>query len=264
MKKRLLFKSIHAVFAVAAFLFCVFAAPAKSEAQSSAGVKNIVLVHGAFADGSGWEAVYHMLAGHGYNVTVVQYPLTSLEDDVAAVSRALDRMNGPAILVGHSYGGALISQAGASDKVAGLVYVSAFVPDAGETVLQWAISAPPAAENGILPPDEKGFVYYDKAKFHAGFCADLSKEKAEFMYASQGAWAAKCAGTPLSQAAWKNKPCYAILSTEDKSIDPGVQRKMYERANAKITAIKGSHCTFISHPKEVASIIEQAAKNAGK
>lgn len=228
------------------------------------GVKNIVLVHGAFADGSGWEGVYNILSKKGYNVTVVQNPLTSLEDDVTAVNRALDKQEGPVILVGHSWGGTVITEAGNSPKVVGLVYVAAFQPDAGETTLKWAMEAPPAPENGILSPDAAGFVYYDKAKFHAGFCADVSKEKADFMFASQGPLGAKGFGTPVSQAAWKTKPSWGIVATADKSISPDTERKMYKRSGTKVTELNGSHVIFISKPKEVAAIIETAAKEADK
>jgi pimeloyl-ACP methyl ester carboxylesterase len=227
-------------------------------------VKNVVLVHGAFADGSGWEGVYNILSKKGYNVTVVQNPLTSLEDDVAAVNRALDKQDGPVVLVGHSWGGAVITEAGNSPKVVSLVYVAAFQPDAGETALKWAMDAAPAPENGILNPDATGFVYYDKAKFHAGFCADLSKEKSDFMFASQGPLGAKGFGTPISQAAWKTKPSWGIVATGDKSINPETERKMYLRSNTKITELNGSHVIFISKPKEVAAVIEAAAKGADK
>jgi len=225
-------------------------------------VKNILLIHGAFADGSGWEGVYKILSAKGYNVTIIQNPLSSLEDDVAAVNRVLDKTEGPAILVGHSWGGAVISQAGVSPKVAGLVYVAAFQPDAGETVLGLATSVPPAPESGILPPDPAGFIYYDAAKYHGGFAADLPKDKAAFMYASQGAWSAKGPTTPLTEAAWKTKPSWAILATEDKSIVPNLQRTMYQRSGAKVTEIKGSHVVFISHPKPVADVIEAAANGS--
>jgi pimeloyl-ACP methyl ester carboxylesterase len=158
----------------------------------------------------------------------------------------------------------VITEAGNSPKVVSLVYVAAFQPDAGETTLKWAMDAPPAPENGILSPDAAGFVYFDKAKFHAGFCADLSKEKADFMYASQGPLGAKGFGTPVSQAAWKTKPSWAIVATADKSINPDTERKMYKRAGAKVTELNGSHVIFISKPKEVAAIIEAAAKGADK
>ncbi|MBO2009970.1 alpha/beta hydrolase [Hymenobacter negativus] len=234
------------------------------DASAQAPAKNIVLVHGAFADGSGWEGVANILKSRGYTVTIVQNPLTSLDDDVAAVNRALVRQNGPTVLVGHSWAGSVITQAGASAKVASLVYVNAYQPDAGETTLQWAMSAPPAPENGILPPDESGFIYYDQAKFHAGFCADVSKEKAAFMYASQGPVAAKCFGTPLTQAAWKTKPAWAVLARDDKSINPDIQRKMYQRSHTTVTELRGSHVVFIAQPKAVADVIEAAAKGASQ
>jgi pimeloyl-ACP methyl ester carboxylesterase len=225
-------------------------------------VKNIVLVHGAFADGSGWKALYTVLTQKGYNVTIVQNPLTSLEDDVAATKVVLDKQDGPAILVGHSWGGAVITEAGNHAKVAALVYVAAFQPGDGESALQWLQTAPPAPENGVLPPDDKGIVYYDKAKYHAGFCADISKEEANFMYASQGAFYAKGFITPITHAAWKDKPAYGLVATEDKSIAPEIQRNMYKRSNTKVTEIKGSHVIFMSQPKAVATVIMEAASNA--
>lgn len=227
-------------------------------------VKNVVLVHGAFADGSGYKGVYAELTKKGYNVTVVQNPLSSLEDDVAAVNVALDKQDGPAILVGHSWGGAVITQAGNHPKVAALVYIAAFQPGDGETVVQWLQTMPPAPESGVLPPDEKGIVYYAKEKYHAGFCADLSKEEADFMYASQGAFYAKGFITPITNAAWKNKPSFGIVATEDKSIVPDIQRNMYKRSNTKITEIKGSHVVFISQPVKVANVIMEAAKSVSK
>lgn len=222
--------------------------------------KNIVIVHGAFADASGWEAVFNILKNDGYNVTLVQNPLTSLEDDVAATERALEKQDGPVVLVGHSWGGSVITQAGVSDKVAVLVYVAAFVPEIGESTLELATAEAPAPENGILPPDDKGFIYYDKEKFHAGFAADVNSEKADFMYASQGPIAAKAFTTPLTRAAWKTKPSYAIVATEDKSINPSLERMMYKRAGAVVTELSGSHVLFISKAKEVAAVIDAAAK----
>ncbi len=225
---------------------------------------NIVLVHGAFADGSGWRALYNVLDKKGYNVTIVQNPLTSLEDDVAATKIVLDNQDGPTILVGHSWGGAVITEAGNHPKVAGLVYVAAFQPDNGESALQWLQTAPPAPENGVLPPDDKGIVYYDKAKYHAGFCADISKEEADFMYASQGAFYAKGFTTPITNAAWKNKPAFGIVATEDKSIAPEIERNMYKRSNTKVTEIKGSHVVYMSQPEAVSKVIIEAAENALK
>lgn len=246
------------------FLATLFSA-AGATAQTNQPIKNIVLVHGAFADGSGWRSLYEELTRKGYKVTIVQNPLTSLEDDVAATNVVLDKQDGPTILVGHSWGGAVITQAGNHPKVAGLVYVAAFQPDKGESALQWLQTVPPAPENGVLNPDDKGIVYYDKAKFHAGFCADISKEEADFMYASQGAFYAKGFITPITKAAWKDKPAYAVIATDDKSINPDIQRAMYKRSNTKATEIKGSHVVFMSQPKAVAAVIINASKEiAGK
>lgn len=243
-----------------ATILCMIAGTfAETKAQE---VKNVVLVHGAFADGSGFKALYTVLTQKGYNVTVVQNPLTSLEDDVAATKVALDRQNGPAILAGHSWGGAVITEAGNHPKVAALVYIAAFQPDNGESALQWLQTAPPAPENGVLPPDEKGIVYYDKAKYHAGFCADISKKEAEFMFASQGAFYAKGFTTNIINAAWRIKPSYGLVATEDKSIAPEIQRKMYTRSKTKITEIKGSHVIYMSQPDAVAKVIIKAGQNA--
>lgn len=224
-------------------------------------VKNVVLVHGAFADGSGYRGIYEVLTKQGFNVTVVQNPLTSLQDDVVATNLALDAQDGPVILAGHSWGGAVITQAGNHPKVAGLVYIAAFQPDNGESALQWFQSAQPAPENGVLPPDEKGIVYYDREKFHAGFCGDLSKEDAAFMYASHGAFYAECFVTPIAEAAWRTKPTFGIVATDDKSILPEIQRNMYSRSNTKVTEIKGSHAVYISQPEQVAAVIAEAAKS---
>ena len=223
-------------------------------------VKNVVLVHGAFADGSGWKAIYDILTKKGYNVTIVQNPLSSLEDDVAATNLKLDEQDGPVVLVGHSWGGAVITQAGVHSKVASLVYVAAFQPDKGESAFTWFSSMPPLPENGVLPPDERGYVYYSKEKYHAGFAADLPKQLTEFMYASQGAFAAKCFITPLTEIAWREKPAFGIVATEDKSIRPEIERKMYERSNTKFTEIRGSHAVYISQPDVVAKVIVEAAE----
>jgi pimeloyl-ACP methyl ester carboxylesterase len=223
--------------------------------------KNVVLVHGAFADGSGYKALYETLTKQGYQITVVQNPLTSLEDDVAATKLALDKQDGPTILAGHSWGGAVITEAGNHPNVVAMVYIAAFQPDNGESAVQWFQTMPPAPENGVLPPDEKGIVYYDKDKFHAGFCADLSKQEAAFMYASQGAFYAKGFTTPISNAAWRSKPVFGIVATDDKSIVPDIQRNMYKRSNTKVTEIKGSHAVYISQPEKVGAVIIEAAKS---
>ncbi|MCM0666934.1 alpha/beta hydrolase [Flavobacterium tyrosinilyticum] len=251
-----IFKSFLA-FAILIFSFAF----TNVNAQTNPKIKNVVLVHGAFADGSGWQGLYKVLAKKGYNVTIVQNPLSSLEDDVQATNLALDKQDGPTILVGHSWGGTVITEAGNHPKVAALVYVAALQPDNGENSVQWLQTAPPAPENGVLPPDEKGIAYYDKAKFHAGFAGDLSKEQADFMYASQGAFHAKGFLTPITKAAWRTKPSYGIVATEDKSIVPSIQHAMYKRSNTKITEIKGSHVVFISQPEKVANVIIEASKN---
>jgi pimeloyl-ACP methyl ester carboxylesterase len=229
-------------------------------AQAS-GVKNILLIHGTFADGSGWQSVFKILAAKGYNVTVVQNPCSSLEGDVTAVKRAMDRETGPCILVGHSYGGSVITEAGSDDRVVGLVYVDAFVPDSGETAATQDPSLPDLTNGGVLPPDASGLVYFDKAKFHAGFCADLPASQAEFMAASQIPGAVNAFSAVITHAPWKTKPCWGILGTEDKAINPILLRQLYQRSNAKVTAIKGaSHVSFISHPREVAEVIDAAAR----
>jgi pimeloyl-ACP methyl ester carboxylesterase len=220
-------------------------------------------VHGAFADGSGWEGVYKVLVKRGYKVSVVGNPNTGMPDDVAATKRVLDMQDGPAILVGHSYGGAIITEAGNSDKVAGLVYVAAFAPDENESLLKLSQAGPPNPESGILPPQD-GFLWYGKEKFHSGFCADLSKEQADFMYASQVPLAASVFVYATGKPAWKIKPSWYIVGTEDKTIPPDAERFMGKRIGAKVTEIKGSHVVFISHPEEVANVIEAAAKGSIK
>ena len=262
MKSKHPFKRSRLMIAASIFFSAMFFN--ESFAQTAKPIKNIVIVHGAFADASGWEAVYKILTDDGYYVTLVQNPLTSLEEDVAATERILDRQDAPVVLVGHSWAGSVITQAGVSSKVASLVYVAAFVPDIGESTLQLATSEKPAPENGILPPDSNGFIYYDQQKFHEGFAGDISQEKSDFMYASQGPISAKAFTTPLTQAAWKTKPSYAIVATDDKSINPTLERTMYKRAGAIVTEIQGSHVLFISKAKEVAKVIETAAQAGAK
>jgi pimeloyl-ACP methyl ester carboxylesterase len=219
--------------------------------------KNVVLVHGAFADGSGWEGVYKLLVASGFKVGVVANPNTSLENDVAATKLVIDRMEGPVMLVGHSYGGAIITEAGNHPKVAGLVYIAAFVPDEGESMLALLQAGPPNPSSGILPPVD-GYVWYDKEKFHAGFCADISKEKAAFMADSQVPVSASVFASTIKQAAWKTKKSWYIVATEDHTIPPDAERFMAKRAGAVMTEIKGSHVVFISQPKAVAEVIMKA------
>lgn len=232
-------------------------------AQKTA-VKNIVLVHGAFADGSGWEGVYKILTKKGYKVSVVSNPLTSFADDVAATKQVIDRQDGPVILVGHSYGGAVITEAGNDPRVIGLVYVAAFVPDANQTLLQLLQSGLPAMTSGTLPPDSNGYIWYDPAKFHASFCADLSDEQASFMANSQIPLSASVLGSSIREPAWKNKLSWYVVATEDHELSPDAERSMAKRAGATVTEIKGSHVVFISQPKAVAAVIDAAAQDAGK
>ena len=222
-------------------------------------INNIVLVHGAFADGSGWEGVYKILTKKGYNVSVVANPNTSLAEDVEATKRTLARQQGPVVLVGHSYGGAVITEAGNTDNVVGLVYVAAFAPDAGETLIALLPTLPPAPNSGVGAP-ENGYFWYDKAKFHKGFCAELSAEKAAFMYDSQVPNGIATFATPISKAAWRSKPSWFVVATQDETIPPDAERNFAKRAGSKVTEIKGCHVVFMSHPEEVAAVIEAAAR----
>ncbi|UYQ91763.1 alpha/beta hydrolase [Chitinophaga horti] len=226
---------------------------------TQAQVKNIVLVHGSFANGSGWEGVYKALVKKGYNVSVATNPNLGFAEDVAACKRTLDRIDGPVLLVAHSYGGAVATEAGNDPKVKGLVYVDAFVPAEGETLAQLLQSGPPNPDFAVLPPDANGYAWFDKARFHASFCADLPKDLAAFMADSQLPINASVFGASVKQAAWKSKKSWYVLGTEDKTIVPDAQRYMAKRAGATITEVKGSHCAFISKPGEVAKVIETAA-----
>jgi pimeloyl-ACP methyl ester carboxylesterase len=241
--------------AAAVAILSAAAAPARAEPA-----KNIVLVHGAFADGSGWKPVADILRKDGYTVSIVQIPGTSLADDVAAANRILDLQSGPAVLVGHSYGGAVITEAGANAHVASLVYVAAFAPDEGEKVGALLGSIPPAANS--IAPTADGYLLVDQAKFPADFAADLPAAEAQFMAISQMPINGSILGTPITAPAWKTKPSYGIVATEDRMINPDLERSMYKRAGAKVTEIKGSHAIFFSQPRAVANVIEQAARSA--
>jgi pimeloyl-ACP methyl ester carboxylesterase len=230
---------------------------------ASAQVKNIVLVHGAWADVSGWQKVYKILTAKGYHVDVVSSSNLTFTGDVAAVKAVLARQTGPVILVGHSYGGAVITEAGDTSNVAGLVYVAAFAPDAGESLLGLLKAGPPNPESGIVLPPVNGLIWYDMAKFHKDFCPDLPADEADFMAHSQTPSGLATFTTPLTKAAWKTKPSWYIVSTEDRMIPPDAERFMAKRANAKVTEIKASHVAFISHPEEIAAVIEAAANGVG-
>lgn len=226
-------------------------------------VRNVVLVHGAFADGSGWQGVYERLVNKGFKVSVVQEPETSLEDDVEATRRVIDMQDGPVVLVGHSYGGEIISEAGTDPKVKALVYVAAYVPEVGESAVSLQNRIPAAST--AIGDAGGGCLIIDPARFHADFCADLPEEQANFMAQSQVLTSKSALNAPATAAAWHDKPCFGIISGHDRTINPDLERWMYKRAGAKTTEIAGSsHVAMISHPDKVASVIEQAAKVAGK
>jgi len=227
-------------------------------------VKTIVLVHGGFVDGAGWREVYKILKKDGYDVSIVQNPTISLADDVAVTRRVLATHSGPVILVGHSYGGAVITEAGNDPKVAGLVYVAAFALDDGESVSS-LIKDPPrgAPVPPILPPQE-GFLFLDKAKFAASFAADVDAERAAFMADSQVPWGVEALTGSVNKAAWKTKPSWYLIATEDKMIPPPAQQFMSKRAGSTVVEVAGSHAIYESQPGAVAKLIETAAKGANK
>ena len=225
-------------------------------------MNNIVLVHGGFVDGAGWEGVYKILKGHGYKVSIVQNPTISLEDDVAVTERILATQDGPTVLVGHSYGGVVITEAGNHPKVSALVYIAAFAPDKGESVGSLIKDPPPGAPVPPILPPQDGFLFLDKAKFPASFGADVDPEKAAFMADSQVPWGLGAISGAVSEPAWRTKPSWYLLTTEDKMIPPDAQRQMAKRAGAVIVEVKGSHSTYVSQPQAVATVIEKAAKGA--
>ena len=223
-------------------------------------MNNIVLVHGGFVDGAGWEGVYKILKKDGYKVSIVQNPTISLEDDVAVTRRVLAALDGPAILVGHSYGGAVITEAGNHPNVAALVYITAFAPDKGESVAALIKDPPPGAPVPPIQPPQDGFLFLDKAKFPASFAGDVDAEKAAFMADSQVPWGVAALTGAISQPAWKTKPSWYLVVTEDKMIPPVAQRSMSKRAGSTVVEVKGSHAIYVSQPAAVAELIEQAAK----
>jgi len=222
----------------------------------------VVLVHGAFVDGSGWQGVYQILRRDGYPVSIVQNTTVSLADDVAATRRVIDSQSAPVILVGHSYGGVVISEAGNDPKVAGLVYVAAFAPDKGESVQSLGANPPPGASVPPALPPQDGFLLLDKAKFPAAFAADLSSEQSAFMADSQVPWGLQAVAGTVSAPAWRTKPSWYLVTTNDKMIPPPAQQMMAKRAGATIVESASSHAVFISKPDFVASLIEQAATAA--
>jgi pimeloyl-ACP methyl ester carboxylesterase len=232
-----------------------------SPTNTANGVKNVVLVHGGFVDGSGWEGVHKILKQDGFNVTIVQNPTISLAGDVAVTKRALAAQGGPSILVGHSYGGVVITESGIGPNVAGLVYIAAFAPDKGESVSSLIKDPPPGAPVPPILPPQDGFLFLDKAKFPASFAADVAPETAAFMADAQVPWGLEALNGAITEPAWKSKPSWYLVTTNDKMIPPDAQRAMAKRTGATVVEVKGSHAVYVSQPREVAQLIQQAAKS---
>ncbi len=219
----------------------------------------IVLVHGGFVDGSGWENVYQILKKDGYDIAIVQNPTISLADDVAATKHVIHAQNGPVILVGHSYGGAVITEAGNDSQVTGLVYIAAFAPDKGESVSTLIKDPPPGAPVPPILPPQNGYLFLDKSKFPASFAGDVEEEKAAFMADSQVPWGVEALSGAISEPAWKSKPSWYLVATDDRMIPPPAQRLMSQRAGSKVVEVAGSHAVYISQPNAVAALIKEAA-----
>jgi pimeloyl-ACP methyl ester carboxylesterase len=225
-------------------------------------MKNIVLVHGGFVDGAGWEGVYKILKKQGYNVSVVQNPTISLPDDVKATQRILAAQDGPTILVGHSYGGAVITEAGTHPNVAALVYVTAFAPDKGESVGSLIKGFPADGPAPPIMPPQDGFLLLDKQAFPASFAAAVDPEKAAFMADSQVPWGLEAVSGTITEPAWRTKPSWYLVVSDDKMIPPDAQRAMSKRAGSKVVEVRGSHAIYVSQPQAVAALIEEAAATA--
>jgi len=228
-----------------------------AETQTSAAT--VVLVHGGFVDGAGWESVYKILKKDGYSVSIVQNPTTSLADDVAATKLVIAEAKGPVVLAGHSYGGVVITEAGNDPKVERLVYIAAFAPDKGESVASLIKDPPPDAPVPPILPPRDGYLFLDKAKFAGSFAADVDREKAAFMADSQVPWGVNALTGAISEPAWKSKPSWYMVTTEDKMIPPSAQRFMSERAGSTVVDVKGSHAIYVSQPAAVADLIKTAA-----
>jgi pimeloyl-ACP methyl ester carboxylesterase len=223
--------------------------------------QNVVLVHGGFVDGSGWRGVYDLLTADGFNVSVVQNQTLSLESDVETTTNMLDLQNGPAILVGHSYGGAVITEAGTHNSVAGLVYIAAFAPDQGESVSSLLADLPPDGPMPPILPPQDGFLFLDREKFADSFAADVPARVAAFMADSQVPWGVEALNGAVTEPAWRSKPSWYLITTDDRMIPPPLQRTMAERAGTTTTEVSGSHAIYVSQPGAVASLIMQAARS---
>jgi pimeloyl-ACP methyl ester carboxylesterase len=229
-------------------------------ATPGSAARSVVLVHGGFVDGSGWEGVYRSLRTDGYAVSIVQNPTLSLADDVRVTKGVIAAQSGPVILVGHSYGGAVITEAGNDPKVVGLVYIAAFAPDKGESVSSLIKDPPPGAPVPPILPPQDGYLFLDKAKFPASFAADVDAKKAEFMADSQVPWGVEALSGMISQPAWRTKPSWYLIATDDQMIPPPAQRFMSKRAGATVVEVAGSHAIYVSQPDAVAALIAKAAK----
>jgi pimeloyl-ACP methyl ester carboxylesterase len=221
---------------------------------------NVVLVHGGFVDGSGWEGVYRILRKDGYQVSVVQNPTMSLADDVSVTKRIIAAQGGPVILVAHSYGGVVITEAGNDPKVSGLVYIAAFAPDKGESVATLIKDPPPGAPVPPILPPQDGYLFLDRAKFAASFAADVDADRAAFMADSQVPWGVDALGGAINEPAWRTKPSWYLVATDDRMIPPPAQRFMSKRAGSTVVEVAGSHSIYVSQPKAVADLIVMAAK----
>lgn len=239
---------------IAAMAACMAAALSPAYAAS---VKNVVIVHGSLADGSGWRKVHDLLKAKGYKVTVVQPPMTSLKDDVNATKRILDLQDGPSVLVGHSYGGMVITEAGTADNVAGLVYIAAFQPDGGETLIELAGRIPPVTKGILATKDD--YLYLDPKTYAEDFAADVPKGEAEFMANSQVFPAKAAFETKITEPAWKSRKSWALIATDDRAIHPDLMRMMAKRAGSEPIEVKASHAVFMSQPAAVAELVEKAA-----
>jgi len=224
--------------------------------------KNVVLVHGGFVDGSGWEGVYRALKKDGFTVSIVQNPTISLAGDVQATRRVIAAQNGPVILVGHSYGGVVITEAGNDPQVEGLVYIAAFAPDTGESVSSLIKDPPPGAPVPPILPPQDGYLLLDNAKFAASFAADVDAATAAFMADAQVPWGLEALGGAVTSPTWRSKPSWYLIATEDRMIPPPAQRFMAERAGATTAEVSASHAVYVSQPAAVAALIAKAAQGA--
>jgi pimeloyl-ACP methyl ester carboxylesterase len=231
----------------------------KARVIMSGNISNMVLVHGGFVDGSGWQAVHRLLVQDGFTVTIVQNPTISLEGDVAATRFILDAQDGPVVLVGHSYGGVVVTEAGTRDNVTRLVYIAAFAPDKGESVNTLIADPPPGAPVPPILPPRDGFLFLDRERFHDSFAADLSADEARFLADSQVPWGVGALGGSVTDPAWRSKPSWYLVATEDRMIPPPAQRAMSERAGSTVVEAAGSHAIYVSQPQAVADLIKQAA-----